>query len=345
MKKLLAPLILVFSVGFTSASIAETKAQEAPNPFSDDIVFKGDTIPFHDYEAWLDDVIKNAKGKRGGSRRIDGFTRTVNPLQFNEFKAKIDAQWIEYVSDGLKIAGVMLYPKDILADKSKDAKLPVIIYNRGGNAGSPWNRISITNRLMPLAAEGYIVLASQYRGSRYSEGKDEFGGADVNDVLRLVEIAKTMKYADANRIAMMGGSRGGRMTYQALRKNHEDIKAAIVIAGVSDAELSIKNRPEMEINVYKRFVPSYEENKAEALRYRSPIKWADEMSPNTPILMLHGTSDWRVSIEHSRKMAAELERLGRDYQFNEYPLGNHGLSFHEEQAHKAILEWLHQKLN
>jgi dipeptidyl aminopeptidase/acylaminoacyl peptidase len=63
-------------------------------------------------------------------------------------------------------------------------------------------------------------LASNYSGSLFSEGKYEFGGADVNDVLRLIDIAKSIPNADPKRIVMMGWSRGGQMTYQALKANH-----------------------------------------------------------------------------------------------------------------------------
>ena len=32
-----------------------------------------------------------------------------------------------------------------------------------------------------IAAQGYVVIASNYRGNSNSEGKEEFGGSDVND--------------------------------------------------------------------------------------------------------------------------------------------------------------------
>ncbi|MEP6713809.1 MAG: hypothetical protein ABJA37_15390, partial [Ferruginibacter sp.] len=89
-------------------------------------------------------------------------------------------QKITYLSDGLKISGYVAKPKDI------NKKYPCLIYCRGGNRDFG----SLTSfeqfYIQRMAAWGYIVIASQYRGGPDSEGKDEFGGADINDVLNLL---------------------------------------------------------------------------------------------------------------------------------------------------------------
>ena len=64
-----------------------------------------------------------------------------------------------------------------------------------------------------LAEQGYVIIGSNYRE------KDEFGGAEINDVLNLTETVKEIKKADSNCIGMFGWSRGGMMTYLALQKS------------------------------------------------------------------------------------------------------------------------------
>ncbi|MCC2605963.1 hypothetical protein [Planctobacterium marinum] len=41
--------------------------------------------------------------------------------------------------------------------------------NRGGNFRQNVSRVLLVKRLLPIAEQGYLVLASNYRGSRYSE--------------------------------------------------------------------------------------------------------------------------------------------------------------------------------
>jgi dipeptidyl aminopeptidase/acylaminoacyl peptidase len=77
-------------------------------------------------------------------------------------------------------------------------------------------------------------VASQYRGNAGGEGKEEFGGRDVDDVLNLIKLLISLPQADAKRIGMYGWSRGGMMTYQALARS-DQVAAAIVGAGVTDA--------------------------------------------------------------------------------------------------------------
>jgi len=87
----------------------------------------------------------------------------------------VETHRIKYGSGGLKIGGYLVIPKDI------EGKLPVIIYNRGGNRNYGLIDKNL-NHLEYLASNGYIVLASQYRGNIYSEGRDEYGGGDVDDI-------------------------------------------------------------------------------------------------------------------------------------------------------------------
>ena len=121
---------------------------------------------------------------------------------------------ITYLSDGLKVKGYVAYPKDT------SKKYPRIIWNRGG-IGNRGLIDSFTARGLfgQLASWGYVVFASQYRGNDGGEGKDEFGGNDLNDVLNLTSLAKEFEFADDNRWGIEGWSRGGMMTYLALTKN------------------------------------------------------------------------------------------------------------------------------
>ena len=249
----------------------------------------------------------------------------------------IDVFEITYLSDGLKIRGLLAKPK-------KSEKYPCVIYNRGGNRefgslkvyhGAIW--------LGQIAKEGYVVIASQYRGNGGSEGQEEFGGKDVNDVIILTEVLKEIENADTEKIGMYGWSRGGMMTYIALTKT-DKIKAAVVEGAVSDNYEIIKDRPEMETNVLAELIPNYEKVKEEELTKRSAIKWADKFPKDVPILMLHGNADWRVKPEQSLKLALELEKFRIPYRLIMFEGGDRGISEHRDEVNKQVLNWFDRYL-
>jgi hypothetical protein len=43
------------------------------------------------------------------------------------------------------------------------------------------------------------------------------------------------------------------------------------------------------------FMPDYAANRDEALGKRSAIRWIERIPTNVPILLEHGTADWRVA--------------------------------------------------
>jgi len=249
----------------------------------------------------------------------------------------IEVYGIAYMSDGLKIRGLMAKPKGT-------QKHPCIIYNRGGNR--EFGKLLVAHgalHLGKLAKEGYVVIASQYRGNDGSEGKEEFGGKDVNDVLALTEVLKEIESADVSNIGMYGWSRGGMMTYIALTKT-DKIKAAVVGGAVADSYLSISDRPEMETSVLAELIPNYEDNKEEELYKRSAIKWADKFPKDVPILMLHGNADWRVKPEQSLNLALEFEKYRIPYRLIMFEGGDHGISEHKKEVNEQVIDWFEKYL-
>ena len=249
----------------------------------------------------------------------------------------IEVYGITYLSDGLKIKGLMAKPK-------KAGSYPCIIYNRGGNR--EFGSLKAAHGALSLgrlANEGYVVIASQYRGNGGSEGREEFGGADVNDVVILTEVLKEVEHADAERIGMYGWSRGGMMTYIALTKT-DKIRAAVVGGAVADNYETIKDRPEMETNVIAELVPDYATQKEEELDKRSAIKWADRFPKEVPILLLHGNADWRVKPEQSLRMAMEFEKYRVPYRLIMFEGGDHGISEHRAEVDEQVIRWFDRYL-
>ncbi len=234
------------------------------------------------------------------------------------FLNKVKIYSITYLSDGLKVEGFLSIPRG-------KGKFPIIIYNRGGNKNFGAITVKkLVNIIGRVSSWGYVVAASQYRGNMGGEGKEEFGGKDVNDILNLISIVKKIKKADSNKIGLFGWSRGGMMTYLVLKKV-DFIKAAVVGGGLSDLFMMMESRPEME-DVYIENIPGYRENKEKVLKERSAVFWADKICKKTPILILHGTADWRVIPQMSLKLAAEFLKVKQPFRLILFEGGDHALS-------------------
>ncbi|WP_378182205.1 alpha/beta hydrolase family protein [Aquimarina sp. SS2-1] len=251
------------------------------------------------------------------------------------FLKNVTVYEITYLSDGLKIQSFAAVPK-------KEGKHPVIIYNRGGNRDfGALNIKTAIGRFSKLASEGYIVIGCNYRGSGKSEGMEEFGGKDVNDILNLNKVINELPEADTTRVGMYGWSRGGMMTYIALTKMN-NIKAAVVGAGKSD--LRTIDRPEMEKKVYAQLIPDYYQNKEAELKKRSAILWADNFSTEVPILILHGNADWRVKSTNSLQLALEFEKHRIPYRLKIYEGADHGITQFRDERDQDVLDWFNKYL-
>lgn len=241
---------------------------------------------------------------------------------------------ITYASDGLRVTGHLITPR-------KRGPHPCLIYNRGGNrdfgANSP-RRVAL--RLARFASWGYTVIATQYRGVDGSEGTEEFGGAEIDDVINLIPVLASLPAeADTARIGMVGFSRGGMTTYLALTRTCR-VKGAAVVGGVSDAFATISARPDMETYVYAELVPDYPARKEAALKARSPVQWPERLCPTTPLLLLHGASDWRVGVDQSISMAEGLMKVEHPVRLVVFEGADHGLTEFRAEAYGMIKRWL-----
>ncbi len=240
-----------------------------------------------------------------------------------------------YESDGLKVKAYAAYPRE------GHGPWPAIIYNRGGNrAFGALNEYKIAFIMARVASWGYVVIGSQYRGNDGGEGQEEFGGADVHDVLNLIPLLEQWPGVDANKIGMFGWSRGGMMTYLALMQT-DRIKAAAVGGALADLDLMDKSRGgEMGQYVFSELIPGYTQNRDSVLLLRSAVYHADKLCKTTPILLLHGTADWRVVPEESLHMALALQKARVPYRLVMFEGGDHALSEHRDEVYAMIKAWL-----
>jgi dipeptidyl aminopeptidase/acylaminoacyl peptidase len=236
-----------------------------------------------------------------------------------------------YNSDSLMISGYMVQPK-------KPANYPVIIFNRGGNQELGRLLIATAVEVMaPFAAEGFVVVASNYRGNSGSQGQEEFGGTDVRDISNLISNLYEIEKADTNNINLLGISRGGMMNYLTL-KNYKGtkIKSVATIGGVSDLAITLKHHSQME-SVYQELIPEYDTNPSKALQSRSANYWADEL-PDISYLILHSTTDEHVHHSQALMLADSLKKYGKEVNIQVFADDTHGLGNNRDKVITEIVD-------
>lgn len=238
---------------------------------------------------------------------------------------------IVYKSNGLHIRGFLALPPAV------ESAMPAVIFNRGGSGPrGALTDISASQVLCLYASWGYVAIASNYRGAGGSEGSEEWGAGDVDDALHLLPLLQSLSYVDADRIGLIGGSRGGMMALQMLTRT--DVFRAAVTFG---APTAIHGLPSSAY-IYKtmgKYLPEGSNIDEEAKR-RSAVEWAGALSKNTPLLVLHGTGDKRVGAEHALLFGLELQKHLVPYRLVMYENADHILAGRRQESNQEIRNWI-----
>ena len=268
-------------------------------------------------------------------------------------QTQFDILEITYASDGLQVPGLLIKPKAPGA-----RKWPAIIFNRGGNGelgsiidngqacvGMNTSCLDVAD-LYQFAKAGFVVIASDYRYQGATVKRDQWGGVEVDDVLNLVPALKALDYVDPERFYMLGLSRGGTMTYLAIKRGIS-VKAAAVIGAVTDVKAWVESRPEMSLVNGNQFIdgfakiwPDYEHNAEEQYRARSAVFWAGQI--NVPVLILHSRTDRMVPATQALRMAEALEETAKIYALRIYERDGHPLPQNRDDRDRMIVDWFNR---
>ncbi len=270
-----------------------------------------------------------------GYTRLDGSQDAIAKYwSAEEYERAITDERFEfekliYRSDGLNVLAYVFKPRDA------EAKLPIIIFNRGSGVHK-----DIAPVLVPyfhrLAEEGFVVIAPMYRQTDGGEGTDANGGDDLNDLLNLLPLVKTLPYADADNIFMTGESRGAMMVYQAIREGFP-MRAAAVWGGFTDFRPLMEAQPEIVAYAADHW-PGFNVDDPEAdIARRSAIYWPEKF--HVPVLLMHGESDRSIPVEHTYNLALALQKLGRLYGLIVFAEDGHLLLRSQLERDRASVQW------
>jgi len=299
--------------------------------------------PFKSYDSFIGMLLARNQDKP----KVQAATKAnFSEAEFEQYQQQLHCEKFIYDVDGVQVLGYLIQPKNAAAKS-----LPVLVYNRGGN-GHTGQLIfggTILKQLMPLAAQGYVVFASNYRGNHNpmklppeQTGNDEFGGADVADVLAFKTLLNQVPAANPEHVAMMGHSRGGMQTWLAA-KQWPELDALVIVAGVTDLEAQLQERPDME-NVYKARMPDYASNKTAALQQRSVSHFLPQIRADLPVLIVHGDKDKQVDVRNAHQIAQLLSARKQPHQLLIVPGGDHSLHRQMPELRQQMDQFIRQQL-
>ena len=128
------------------------------------------------------------------------------------------------------------------------------------------------------------------------------------------------------------------MVYMLLRK-FRWIKAAVIGGAPTDQFKAAQEREgwrEHQISLWGK--------SRSALLARSPIKWADELPKNAPMLIIHGSADWRVLTSHSILMSKELYDNKIPHKLIIFEGADHGITEFRGEYKEESVSWLKRYL-
>jgi dipeptidyl aminopeptidase/acylaminoacyl peptidase len=262
---------------------------------------------------------------------------TYNLMDLKTFKAipigevyegvgtPLEVKRIDYeAADGLKIPAYLTLPR------GKPAKnLPLIVLPHGGpavrdNAEFNW-------WAQALAAQGYLVLQPNYRGSAVTTqllraGYGEWGRKMQTDLSDGVRYLVKEGMADPARVCIVGGSYGGYAALAGVTLDPGVYRCAVSVAGVSDLKRllqAVNPFDDLDRRYWDRFMgvtgPS-----DPLLQQLSPIKHVDAIT--AAVLLIHGRDDSVVRFEQSDVMLDAMKHAKKDVEMVTLKNEDHWLS-------------------
>ena len=242
-------------------------------------------------------------------------------------------------ADGLEIEGLLALPQ-----RETDDSLPLVVLVHGGPTAS-WNYQFAAQYGHPnlLADAGYAVLLPNPRGSsgrgeefaRMNHG--DMGGGDLEDILAGIDACVEAGVADADRVAIMGGSYGGFMSAWAITQT-DRFAAAVPMAVVSNwlsfhltTNIGRFDELFLDADPYQPGGPYFD---------RSPVAHARRC--RTPTLIVHGELDLCTPVGQARELYQALVDAGAETELVVYPREGHGWQEwdHQIDVWRRIREWL-----
>ena len=256
-------------------------------------------------------AVYNNKGKMVRSLMLEE-PSTIEP--------KYQRQYAKFTTErGDELEYYLIYPEKF--DSSK--QYPVLMTQYSGPGSQEIANRWTTDWEETMARNGYIVASCDARGTgfRGEEFKKvtyaNLGHAEVEDQISFARHLSKLEFVDASRVGIYGWSYGGFMALGCALKGDGIFKMAIAVAPVTSWRYYDSIYTEIYNGLPQDNPAGYDNN--------SPINFADRLSLNTRLLIIHGTADDNVHFQNTMEMCRALNAAGKQYDMMVYPDQNHSM--------------------
>jgi dipeptidyl aminopeptidase/acylaminoacyl peptidase len=247
-------------------------------------------------------------------------------------------------AEGAKVHSLLIKP--INFDPTK--KYPMVVLIHGGPQGAWEHNFSYRWNGNIYAAQGYVVLMPNPRGSTgygqkfVAEISGDWGGKVYEDIMKAVDHAVSLGYVDKDRIGAAGGSFGGFMVdwilghtdrFKAL-VSHAGVYNLVSMYGVTEelwfAEWEFKGTPWNNPELYQKWSPS---------NFVQNFK--------TPTLVIHGELDYRVPVGEGLQLFTALQKMNVPSRLLYFPDEGHWVlkPQNSELWYHTVLDWFKKYLS
>lgn len=242
------------------------------------------------------------------------------PLRPDSLAPAEDFRW--RADDGLEIQGWLYQPHGLVKG--------TIVFVHGGPTAHSEDRLN--PQIQFLVAQGYTVLAPNYRGSTgfslaYQEAikADGWGGREQDDIRAGIEALIAAGLAERGKVGITGTSYGGYSSWCAITRWPRGLVAAAApVCGMTDLVVDYQTtRPDLR-PYSEEMLGGRPDQAPERYRERSPIHFVDQIAGQ--LLIVQGRRDPNVTPENVRVVQEALDRAGKEYELLAFDDEGHGIA-------------------
>jgi dipeptidyl aminopeptidase/acylaminoacyl peptidase len=198
-------------------------------------------------------------------------------------------------------------------------RAPLIVLVHGGVHGN--FDVGNAHIVRELMAEGYVVIAPEYRGSTGYGGflydQIDYGGAEIDDTYAARNWAvESLPQVDPERVGIMGWSHGGYHTLFNVFNWPKAYRVAYAGVPVSDLVQRMGYKGQGYRDLFAGFIGKQAVDNPAEYKRRSPFAHAQKLE--TPLLIHTNTNDEDVNVMEVEHLIDSLKAAGKKFEYQIY---------------------------
>jgi dipeptidyl aminopeptidase/acylaminoacyl peptidase len=262
--------------------------------------------------------------------------------------SKVEKRFVK-TTDGKDMLTWVIYPPNFDPNK----KYPTLLYCKGGPQGALTQSYSFRWNYQIMAAHGYIVVAPSRRGMsgfgiEWNEQiSKDYGGQNMKDYLSAIDALAKEPYVDENRLGCVGASYGGYSAYYLAGIHEGRFKSFIAHDGMFNLRSMYGTTEEMFFvnwDLGGNYWDTTNKAAQKSFNEFNPINHVSKW--DTPILIIQGGRDFRISIGQSLEAFNAAQLRGIKSKLLYFPEENHWVLNPQNSIiwQREFFKWLKETL-